>query len=346
LRVALVSPSSESNAAGRTHSLWLALRSVGVEVRTHFATGDEFWKPIADDTAFTSTVVGDLDLIRGWADIVVALKPDWSTIPTAVKISRNCKIPLVLDVDDPEYIAAVGTSSAQQRRYLRSVLLRRGGSAKLIAARQLSRFADLVLLSNPTLVDGYGSGMIVPHAREIMDPPISHSESSVLNVGFIGTPRKHKGLDVLRDAVSGLHSIRLRITAPEPKDHRPCEEWLGETSLAEGTKLLRSCDVAVIMSDSSVMGSRQLPAKLMDAMVHGLAIIASDVPAIRWASSGCAVLLDHADSAELATALGQMRDVHRRSTYGRLARSRAEELCGAVRIGTDLLSAFEGLVEK
>jgi glycosyltransferase involved in cell wall biosynthesis len=71
--------------------------------------------------------------------------------------------------------------------------------------------------------------------------------------------------------------------------------------------------------------SLQLPSKLIDAMVAGRAVVASDFPPIRWALGETSALVVAGDSHALADACRQLRDPRRREQVGEAHRRRAQE---------------------
>ena len=70
----------------------------------------------------------------------------------------------------------------------------------------------------------------------------------------------------------------------------------------------------------------QLPAKLVDAMALGRAVVASDVPPIRWALGGTGLLARPGDVDDLAAGLAALLDPQRRAELGAAAHRRALDL--------------------
>ena len=99
----------------------------------------------------------------------------------------------------------------------------------------------------------------------------------------MGSVRPHKGVELLREAVEHAGDMRLTITDDPPPSARPNENWTGLTSLAVGLELVNRADIVAIPSLPWIYGY-QLPVKLIDAMLAGRAIVASDLPPIRLGS--------------------------------------------------------------
>ena len=90
-------------------------------------------------------------------------------------------------------------------------------------------------------------------------------------------------------------------------------------------QLLHDCDICAVPSLPSGYSSLQLPSKLIDAMVAGRAVVASDFPPIRWALGETSTLVAAGDSHALAEACRQLKDPHRRAQVGKALRGRAVE---------------------
>ncbi len=68
----------------------------------------------------------------------------------------------------------------------------------------------------------------------------------------------------------------------------------------------------------------QLPAKLMDAMMQGRVVVASDIAPIRWALGEPELLVPPGDVAALVDTLRRLADPSERARYAAALRSRAE----------------------
>jgi glycosyltransferase involved in cell wall biosynthesis len=179
------------------------------------------------------------------------------------------------------------------------------------------------MVSNPVLQDLYG-GDIVPHVRVPSTEP-AYGDSAEPVVRFVGSPRGHKGVDVLRRSVAALapEGFSLEVTGLPPEDAAPWERWLGTTTLAEGERLVATADVVAIPSLPTAWSPAQLPAKLIDAMMHGRAIVASSTGPVAWALGTAGMLVPPGDEGALRAALRRLQDPEERAEYGRAARERA-----------------------
>lgn len=328
MRLLFVGHNLAGNAVGRTYALWLVARHLGHETAVLSVPGQSLWAPLRG-TAFAEDVV-DADLERhvAWTDVVIAVKPYPDSADAARKAAARQGTPFVLDVDDPdpEIVRSRLSRSSGHRRWSRTVREDRRLLAQmeaLLAAAQ----GGVVITSNPELQRRYG-GFVVPHVREVPALPVSDSPGTSPVVAFVGTPRLHKGVASLRRAVDELsgEGWTLTITADPPADARPWERWVGRTSLEEGQRIVATSDVVVVPSARGPIGDAQLPAKLIDAMMAGRAVVATDLAPIRWALAGTGTLIPDSSVEALRTALRALSDPSVRSALGARCRERAVTL--------------------
>lgn len=331
-RLVFITPNFENNSLGRTFSLWLLARELGMPTRIVGVKGDSLWAPLAG-TDFAAdcvlpTTVGRAEregAVREhvrWADLVVAIKPLPTSFGVALTVCSLERKPLALDVDDPD-IEVRTRWLPWYEQVARWTLTSR--YRDLVRLGRLARTVP-TMVSNPTLAQRY-PGVVIPHVRP-QTLALAQAREGKPTVRFIGSPRGHKGLEVLRTAVASLSSrgYRLEITAPRPDDAQSWETWLGETSLCDGAALVASADIIAIPSLAHSWARAQLPAKLMDAMIAGRAVVASDTPPIRWAVGNAGILVPPGDARALASALLELEPTKSRAEFGRLAAARANEM--------------------
>jgi glycosyltransferase involved in cell wall biosynthesis len=354
-RVLFITPDLENNSLGRTYCLWLLAKEVGWTVRVISTAGRSIWAPLVDSefsrdcqpVANLSTAAGRrfVDEQVTWADVVIAVKPLPESFGVALDATSRIPRPLLLDIDDPDIEYRLHWSPFRER--VKDILVSQR-RRKLSAMRVLATHAETIV-SNPVLYDWYG-GRIIPHVREAQQRPddASFDSGHELIVRFIGSPRPHKGLEVLRDAVSNMRDanfrLRLEVTAEPPQDAKTWEGWNGETSFEEGQRLVASADVIVIPSLQQSWSIAQLPAKLIDAMMHGRPIIASDTVPIRWALGDAGLLVPPGDAVALQDALRVLMDSSRRRLLGLAAHARANEMFSVTSVASDFEAAVAALM--
>jgi len=326
----LLTPNLDNNSLGRTYCLWLLARHLGYEVRIASVKGERVWpplagSPLADVCHRVRPVDRDgrpddavVDLARS-SDLLVAVKPVENSFGLGRELARITGRPLLLDVDDPD-IEVRTVWRPWYERLPRRVLQPR--YRRLLALRRHA-LTTPVLVSNPVLQRMYG-GTLVPHVRPATtwsEPPATDSPV----VRFVGSARGHKGVDVLREAVGRLagRGFRLEVTADAPPDAAGWERWLGTTSFEEGQRLVATADVVAVPSRAGGWSPAQLPAKLVDAMMAGVPVVASDVGPIGWALDGAGRLVPPGDVDALTAALASLGEHAERVRLGRAGHARA-----------------------
>ena len=326
-RVVLVTPNFENNSLGRTWCLWQLARELGWDPVVVGVKGASVWGPLASSRFAADCRVPQpadraaaRDVVRrevAAADLVVAVK----TLPTSlgVALETAAGVPMIVDIDDPDI--EVRTSW----RPLADRLRRPGFTPYRRSLHRLGAVARTLprTVSNPVLQRMYG-GEIVPHVRE-PGPAPSWSDRTAPIVRFVGSDRGHKGVGVLRRAVAGLaqEGALLEVTAAAPADAAAHERWLGTTSLDDGLALVRDADVIAVPSLPTLWTPAQLPAKLIDAMMAGRAVVASSTEPVDWALGGTGITVPACDAEALRAALHGLRDPRRRQELGEAARERA-----------------------
>lgn len=326
--VVFVTPSLNENSLGRTYSLALLCEYLGIDYSVvSLGKCAPMWPPLANTEFAARCVAVDLrdddrraaviEQLRA-ADVIVAVKamPEslGSTLDLGVDLTK-----LIVDVDDPDVEAqtvwrtpARRLNAMRRRRYWQ---LRRCGRI----ARTFPTMA-----SNPILQQMYGAALI-PHARHVLPDAELRTDSSTTRVAFVGTPKPHKGIGVLREAIRQLapEGFVLDITAEPPPDARPNESWVGTTSLEQGMALLRAADVVAVPSLDRSYARAQLPVKIVDALLSGRPVVASRVGPLPWAVGEGGILVPAGSVADLVDALRRLADPSLRVRLGALGRAHA-----------------------
>jgi glycosyltransferase involved in cell wall biosynthesis len=331
--VLFVTPFLDDNSTGRTYSLWLLAQSLGYRSEMVAFKGDKVWEPLAGSEFAAACHIqrksswrAKVDWLADTAqnfDVVVAVKPLPDSLGIALAARKKKPFPLVVDVDDPDLEARL-----LRRPLWRAIAWRLRHLRFWLSACVFPPFhkRTSVMVSNPTLQAKYG-GVLVPHVRLDAVESLPHTSSHPV-VAFIGTPRPHKGLDVLRAAIASISTegFSLVVTATAPADAQPWEHWVGNVSLEDGLELVAGADIVVIPSRRGLNSTGQLPVKLVDAMMLGRAVIVSDVAPLPWATGGDALITPEGDVPALTEALLELANPAVRDRLGQSLRSRALEL--------------------
>ena len=345
MKVAFIVHDVGINALGRAYSLSLLVEELGWEFRVvGFSSTGSVWEvldhtPFGDRCEVIDSPAGVCDVLR-WADVAVAVKLLPRSFGIVAHCTRSHGPPVVLDIDDPDFeMHLANVAHLARQAPVEAVKRVRGLLRTYWSSRGVPR-----LTSNPALQSRWG-GALVPHARPVREPAPPPS-GEVVRVGFVGTVRRHKGIDVLRAAVADLEAdgYRLVVTATAPADAHPWEDWSGTGSLARGTAILDSCHLLAVPSVRMRYAPLQFPVKLIDAMLAARPVVASDLPPIRWALGGTGQLCVPGSVADLRSALRRFRDPRVRLAAGLAGRERALDMFTAPSIAPAFRSALEAAV--
>lgn len=329
MRILFLTIDLMSNATGRTYALWLLAKSAGWDTEVIAPSGTGVWAPIATtEFAAECQVIEDgpgdehLRLAATRADLIIAVKPLPGSYDRALRLERETGTPVLLDIDDPSIEARVPVNSPA--RLLARAILRRNDFWPILALRRAAKAAPHVIVSNPVLQQRWG-GRVIPHARQDSGAGVEHGRTAP-EIVFVGTNHPHKGIDVLREAVTLCQDVgaTLTVTDEAPVDARPWERWVGRTTFEAGVDLVRQGDVVVLPSiPGRAFADAQLPAKIIDAMIAGRGIIVTDLPPLVWALGGAGLISSPHTPESFAVAIRQMADADFRRSKGEAARQRA-----------------------
>ena len=262
-------------------------------------------------------------------NIVIACKPHFYSLFAGIYIKFKKKIPLITDIDDWErgfLLDSISQSSLKNKfyyiiRYLTAIFF-----------EQALRFSNDILVSNSQLQKKFG-GNLVPHYKDTNNiKPIPADMRTKHKLGipkdrqiilFLGTDRPHKGLPVLQKAFKALESNNsiLLILGLDKSDTRISDKKQNVYLRSEGiyyfgfqpanqlANILSISDIIVIPQLSTHASECQLPAKLIDAMSSGKAIIStsvSDIPAIL--SENCGLVSKPGDFQVLSENISTLLD--------------------------------------
>lgn len=324
MRIALITKDLSSNSIGRTYVLWLLARYLGWSVRVVAPLGEKVWQPVATADFVKACELIERNDLAQWdtvaqeSDLLVAIKPHEDSFGIGYKLAKRNRKPILLDIDDPDLEAQRDTPLKSAARM---IMQPRRFWRRRILTSHVPKVAHLV--SNPQLQSIYG-GTLVPHAREDTGNGKTHDTRS-LSVVFVGTNRQHKGLDILRAAISELSAegAHLTITDMAPSDARPHESWVGTTSLATGIELVKNGDVVVIPSlPGHAYSQAQLPVKIMDAMLAARPVVVSDIGPLRWAIGSGGLVVTPGSVTSLVAALRRLLEPSLRENLGNAGRQR------------------------
>lgn len=263
-------------------------------------------------------------LARADGDVLYASKPRPTSYGTALLARRRRRRPLLLDVDDWEVgFFRRGGAWGTLGRALN--LANPNGLPWTWLMERLAGSADTITVASRFLQRRFG-GTLIPHVRdtEAWDPARYDRAQARARLGvgdervvmFLGTPRGHKGVDDLVEAVGIMgKDVRLVLVGADPGAEagrrwaaRPWVRLVGEIPFDEVPRYLVAADAVAVPQRATSDTLGQVPAKIFDAMALARPIVSTAVSMIPEILRGCGVLVPPGDVVALATGLRQLLD--------------------------------------
>jgi glycosyltransferase involved in cell wall biosynthesis len=320
LRVGVCGWELAHNAAGRAYTLaqlyktFADVEIIGSILPKH---GKEVWAPLRNARIpIHSFVVEEeerfielaIELVSAHPfDLVHLSKPRAPNIIFGIlyKLIWNARV--IMDIDDEELAFAGADQPLDVQLYLNEhstlpPLRNLSGRIWTQIAVGLAHEFDGITVSNPALRSRYG-GVIIRHARggwairanatiRLRNRDKYGIPAGKQVVLFFGTPRQHKGLEAISDAISKQNrtdivfaivgefpdaALKARLLAKRAVQyvflgHQPVE------SLEEITSIGDYCILPP--ATEKMVAQFQVPAKLTDALAAGMVVIATPLPAI------------------------------------------------------------------
>ncbi|MDY6952013.1 MAG: glycosyltransferase, partial [Thermodesulfobacteriota bacterium] len=297
--------------------------------------GASVWEPVQSEFPYVSVkgrsfpkfipqIRKMVNQIKG--DVIYASKPLFTSF--GIGLIRKCmgKRPLVLDIDDWETPFAL--------KYLgKGNVLHPNSYWSTLAHEKTVFLADAITVSNRFLQKNFG-GTIVCHARDTghLDPLKydGRSRRKELGIGadkrvvtFLGTPRPHKGLEDLVQAIARLQDNRLLLMIIGLDESREAENIrnmmkrtlpdeqvldVGIQPIRDVPKHLSLTDLVVIPQRKTVESVGQIPARVFDAMAMGKPIVATRISDLPEILDGCGWLVEPENPVQLAQAINEVFD--------------------------------------
>ena len=357
MHVTVLSPDLSHNCLGRAYVLARLLeRTHDVDlVGPELAAG--VWEPLQNEFEYSGvptsrhlhrfllSIPAVRETIEG--EVVVASKPRLESYGVALLNRLQTDRPVILDVDDWE--------SGFAYRDTHPALAYAKGLPKLVfsnsfyykrACEALASKADARTVSNRFLRNRFG-GTLIPHARDTnrfhprkFDAEAARKEFNIpaekFVVMFSGTPRPHKGVEDLVDAVTSLKRediLGVIVGADDSAYANRLRRKAGDTVRIEGMqpfddlpRWISASDIVAIPQRASAATRGQLPAKVFDAMAMGKPVLATDVGDLPYVLSDGGEIVPPGSPSSLADAIRRLAaDESRRNAMGSRARERCVE---------------------
>lgn len=250
-------------------------------------------------------------------DVLIACKPELASYGVALVAGELRQVPVVLDIDDLDVALAPRRAWASDPAMAN--LSRPGSPVYLSLLTRAVGLASAITVASSALQQRFG-GIQIPHGTDVekFDPARIDQASARRQLGFSGptvlfpgTPRAHKGIEILALAVSRVPGARLVIpcrpgdlAGPEwegyPLDRVPMVPY---SSLP---LLLAAADVVAIPQSEAEPARYQVPMKVYDAMAMAKPIVASAVSDLPSILDGCGRLVPPGDVDRLAAAISDL----------------------------------------
>jgi len=351
VKVSVLAADLSDNATGRADLLARLLSSrYEVEV-VGPRFGADVWMPAREGAiaqrsvkagrypGFAQRIPSLLELVDG--DVLIASKPRPTSFGLGLLARARRKRPLVLDIDDWE-VGFFSRSGAWGRTGRALNLANPNGLPWTWLVEKLVSLADAITVASRFLERRFG-GTLLPHVRdtEAWDPARYDRNATRARLGvgdskvvmFLGTPRGHKGVDDLVEAVGALGpGVVLALVGVDPA-RSGAPRWsaashvrvTGEIPFDDVPRYLVAADVVAVPQRATTDTVGQVPAKLFDAMALGRPIVSTSVAMIPEILEGCGIVVEPGDVSALAGAIKHLLDnADEAATLGRRARERCE----------------------
>ncbi len=299
-------------------------------------------------------------------DVILLCKPLPLVLDVGEKATRRLDCPRLLDIDDWE----LGWFYPLRFRKVISLVIRTwnepNGLLRTWRAETRARRCPVRLVSNRFLQKRFG-GTYTPHAcdTDALDPSLFPDPREARRrlgldpgkkwIGFVGSPKPHKGITVLAEAIAALtrKDLGVLIAGAAPGDPeiaalhsrygvlvetRPpfAKKRLGE--------VLAAAEIAVLPQLDLPSNRGQMPAKVFDAMAMETPVVASAISDLPEVLEGCGVVLPPGDVPALARAVAALiDDPARRRELGEAGRRRCLERYSLRTVGAELRSLIREL---
>ena len=351
MKISILTPDLSLNCLGRTYLLAKILqRHYKVEIIGPIF-GEGIWEPVAYDKSIiykSVRVFGSFkpywqigELIKKIdGDVIYASKPLFSSFGIGLLKKALKKKPLILDIDDWQ-MGFIKENYSKMSIYQRFRFIKNstlylydlGSYWNNLINEKIVNFADELTVSNHFLQEKFG-GTIIWHARNTENfNPQKYSrkllrekynlDNSKKVVMFLGTPREHKGLEILIHALNMIKNKNIFMFVVGIGDNNDygkkltkiAKEILGNNykgfdiqPFDKIPEFLTIADIIVIPQKKSFSAIGQVPAKVFDAMAMAKPIIATKVSDLPEILKGCGWIVEPENPDMLAKTIEYVLD--------------------------------------
>jgi len=327
-----------NHRVARTHCVGEVL-SLDHEVRYWgMSSQGKLWGPLAKEMSQTTIfpvrrLPAALGVMREMAhridgDVLYAFKPLVDSFGLALLARRLRPRPLILDIDDWEWAFSLSKGRLRVMANTLRHVLRSSSPGWVWLMERLIPKADTITTVSTVFQQRYG-GVLLPHGRDPvkLDPSRFDLVQERSRLGlpqdqpvllFLGTPRAHKGLEELMDAVMEVRrtmNLFPFLVGGELSD--PFVKSLVSRTggilrvdpmcpFREVPRYLAASNLVVLPQREDPRSLGQVPAKLFDAMAMARPIVATAVSEIPRILGDCGWIVPPGEVAALTDAISQI----------------------------------------
>jgi glycosyltransferase involved in cell wall biosynthesis len=358
MKVTVLSHDLSTNAGRRTHRLTGAagtfadVKLIGPASRSHAwldGVPGQPWIHTVRKRRWPDFHASFVELVEAAdGDVLIAVKPHLASFAVALVASELRGVPVILDIDDLD--VALAPRSRWSAEPAMTDLSRPKSPLFVSLLTRATGAADAVTVCCRALRERFG-GTVVPQPvdTELFDPALADRERARRDFGFDGptvlfpgVPRRHKGVELLADAVARIPGARLAVTCRPgdlagPRWARLPIRRVGIVPHPSAPALYAAADVIAIPQLDEEAAHHQMPLKAVDAMAMARPIVASAVSDLPEVLDGCGRVVPAGDATALAEAIEDLlEDGAQARELGDRARARCVERYSFERVGEQL----------
>ena len=368
MKISILTSDLSHNCLGRAYLLAKILqRRYTVEIAGPIF-GDGIWPPVVYDNSIAYKFVTIKNGFRPYSqfgkliesidgDVIYASKPLFFSFGAGLIKKMRGKKPLVLDIDDwemgfvkSEYDGLPFLKRMKSFIYSGLYLYQNDTYWNTWLSEKLTRFADDITVSN-TFLEGKFGGTIIYHGRDTHAFNPEKFEKGTLRreygidacskvIMFFGTPRPHKGVEDLIDAMALIKDKDVILVVAGLDNLPYCQGLLvaatgilkdrfrgfGIQPFEKVPEFLALADIVVIPQRRSVATFGQLPAKVFDAMALAKPIVATQVSDLPEILRDCGLTVEPENIGQLADAIRYLLEEPKKAEeLGKKAREKCIE---------------------
>lgn len=212
-------------------------------------------------------------------------------------------VTVIADFDDDD----VSLMQEQMRRSLKTavhlnVTHRKSPTQVRRAQSATAAFADAYTFSSSTVRDAYRDqgipdrdSAVVPHARPtawLVDEP-TERRPGPLRLAYLGTVRPHKGADRILELIETMPDVEFASFAGSFEPQSGGARWHFIDAEATLRDVYADVDFTLVpQNPRSSAALNQLPSKIVEAAVFGVAVVATPTPVIEEYCAGAYIPID------------------------------------------------------